>query len=85
MKVAKRAAEKVNRKKKKKKGKGNRKRAIDMGSRAWGKNDVGLIHNDIKTHQIKGQTKYKERGSGQGWQVLFVLTIWSLKLPLVLT
>lgn len=32
-----------------------------MGSRAWGKNDVGLIHNHFKIRQIKGQTKYKEK------------------------
>lgn len=56
---------------------------MESRARVWGKNDVGLIHN-IKTHQIKEQTKYKERRSPRQGQVLFVLAIWSLKLPLVL-
>ena len=80
MKVAKRAAEKDNREKKRK---GNRKRAIDMGSRAWGKNDVGLIHNDIKTPD-KRTNKVQRKSPRHVWQVLFVLAIQSPKLPLVL-
>ena len=59
---------KTNREGTQKKRKGNWKRATDMESRSWGGNDVALIHNHIKTPQIKRQVKYKEEGFWQVWK-----------------